>query len=183
MQTHGGTCILHMSTHVPTHPLIRIGTGQLVLLVLLHPWCSAAVGWDWEEDHVNAALIYLDNARRLGVTTPSYVRKEDVRDLQCYESQLLLSYWTGMTANLYVNHVYPHPGSDHHFYASTGIPPYYQFRIAILAVMSECVLVMAVTCNTRWAEMLANFMMGIAVNTQRKDWHKFPGSTLQTCGP
>jgi hypothetical protein len=89
----------HTYTHTRTHALIRVGTGQLVLIVLLHRWCSAAVGWDWEKDHVNEALSYLANARRHGVTTPSYVRIEDVRDLQCYQSQLLLSYWTGMTVN------------------------------------------------------------------------------------
>ena len=100
--------------HQRTHPLIRCGTGQLLLIVLLHQWCSAAVGWDWEHDHLVKARKYLAHAMEAGVSTPSSVLLRDVRNLQSYQSQLLLSYWTGMTINLHDNYVYPHPGSDHY---------------------------------------------------------------------
>jgi hypothetical protein len=80
--------------------LLSVGTGQLILILLNHRWVTSAVGWDWDAGHIVTCRAYLANAKRLGLSTPSILRVNDVRNLTCYTSQLVMCYWTGTPQSL-----------------------------------------------------------------------------------
>jgi hypothetical protein len=80
----------------------------------------------------------------------------------------------------------PHRKHNRLRYVCAGMPAYFQFRLAMLAVASPDVVVIAVAISTTFSKMLVNFMCGLPPNTVYTEWWKYTGgcpSTLSSCLP
>jgi hypothetical protein len=72
----------------------------MMLVAMQLPWIMRVYGFDWEKRHVEQTEALLLNAFNHGVRTSSHVEKLDLRFVTSYNTDVLASYWTGMTAHL-----------------------------------------------------------------------------------